>query len=102
MLIIPFNTSSTKYSIFICLKDENIERIKEYDPAEIVVSKFGQYSKLKLEAIIIGYATDEEESQLINISKDQVPESLKNLSRGFKFCPKRGDEDGPYQSIKEN
>ena len=102
MLTIPFQTSPDEYRVFVCLKDENISRIKAYDPAEIDASKFGPYSKMQFKGVIIGYVTDAEERQILEAAHDQIPKLLQNLSRGFKFRPRAGDNDIPYQRVKEN
>ena len=102
MITIPFQESPTEFSVFVCLKDENIDRIKSYDPAEISADKFGPYSKLRLKTVIVGYVTDDEERQLLRADKRDIPQLLKQLSRGFKFKPEHGDMDGPYQRLREN
>lgn len=36
MITIPLQVNPAQYDLFIILEDENIERIKKYDPAEVV------------------------------------------------------------------
>ena len=39
MLSIPVRLNETEYVLFIALQDANIERIKQYDPVEVVPEK---------------------------------------------------------------
>lgn len=101
MICIPMIKDATTFDVFVCLKDEGIGRIRNYDPAEVIAEKFG-LSPRKMGCVIIGYATDAEEAELLRASKDQIPALLRKLSRGFAFKPKEGDNDLPYQKVKEN
>ena len=68
MTVIPFIVSKTQYSIYVILGTDNLERIRQYDPAEITLDKMGElYSGLQLKDVIIGYATDDEVQQVIDM-----------------------------------
>ncbi|TAL03527.1 MAG: hypothetical protein EPO08_03915 [Rhodospirillaceae bacterium] len=98
--MIPFQVSATEYSVFVCLQDENIERMRQYDPAEVTLNKIGFPGKLK--DVIIGYGTDEDFeriSRALNSGTD-VRAVLRTLSRGFRYRPDQGDHDGPYLSAR--
>jgi hypothetical protein len=101
MLTIPFQVKPGEFNVFVCLKDDNIARIKSYDPAEVSAEKFGLAGR-KLNTVIIGYVTDEEEAEILRASIADIPKLLHKLSRGFAFKPKEGDNDIPYQRVKEN
>jgi hypothetical protein len=101
MFIIPFQVSQTEYTLFIALDQENIDRIKNYDPAEVVKTNLGQpWSGLALKDVIIGFATEEEKNKVMELWKAGQPQkALRLLSRGFKFRPDRGDSDDQYQRM---
>jgi len=99
MMVIPFQTSAVSYNIFVVLQDGNLSRIRQYDPAQIEPRKMGRnWDKLKLDVVLIGYATEQEIKEIgaCNDSK-AVQSMLKKLSRGFAFRPDMGDHDGAYR-----
>jgi hypothetical protein len=103
MLVIPFTISATEYSIFVILQEDNLDRMKAYDPAEVVVTKIAASSEIAkarlLHDVVIGYATDAEVKALISPGAD-IGVLLKNLSRGFRFRPEVGDSDDPYRKVR--
>src|SRR5262245_19621931 len=100
MLTIPLRINPQEYLLFIALQDANIERIKAYDPAEVVPAKFGgEWKNLKLKEIHITYATADDERMITALCKEgKVKEALQHLCRGFKYKPTMGDHDGMYGS----
>lgn len=102
MFTIPFQISETEFSIMIVLQDENIERMKEYDPAELSLPLLsGPFlNVLDLRDIIISYATADDYQKVTELCRRREPhKALKYLSRGFKFRPDKGDSDLPYESL---
>ena len=94
MMVVPFQVSAAAYSIFVVLEDENIERIKAYDPAEVTTSKMAGFADLHLDTVIVGYASGAEIAELTAITDPrELPAFLRKLSRGFRFRPDRGDYD---------
>lgn len=104
MLAIPLQCDPLSYDLFIVLEDENIERIKAYDPGEMITSNLADvWQKLKVRNIILLYATTEEAQRIGGAaSLEDVIAQLKNLSRGFKYRPDKGDSNAPYQSPVKN
>lgn len=103
MMTIPLQVNSGEYDLVIILEDENIERLKGYDPGEVDISKLGPFSNLRVRRIQIAYANPEE-VKLIGLcnTRGQLAETLNNLSRGWKFRPELGDSDMAYQSPGKN
>ena len=101
MLTIPLRINPQEYILFIALQDANIERIKAYDPAEVVPRKFGgEWANLKLKEIHITYATEEDEVLITKLCREhKVKEALQHLCRGYAFKPNMGDHDGQYGSV---
>ena len=101
MLSIPVRLNETEYVLFIALQDANIERIKQYDPAEVVPEKLGgDWAKLTLKQIHITYATEEDERTITELfRKGIVPDAVRFMRRGFKYQPTMGDHDGQYASV---
>jgi hypothetical protein len=49
MLSIPFQINDSEYSVYLGFDDEGLERMKAYDPGEVVVRDFGlPYNRLRL------------------------------------------------------
>lgn len=104
MMVIPFRVSETQYSLYVILGKENLQRIAQYDPAEVTLDKLGEpFAKLTLKDVVIGYATDDEQQQVVGLcASGQVRQALRMISRGFRFRPTGGDYDGPYLSLKDD
>lgn len=90
-----------RVDIVIVLADENIERMKRYDPAEIVWADLpSEYSSRRPGAVAVAFATAEDQAEIERMSRTD-PENwkeraLKLISRGFEFRPDLGDHDfGP-------
>ena len=100
MLSIPVRLNETEYVLFIALQDANIERIKQYDPAEVVLEKLGgDWAKLALKQIHITYATEEDERTITELFREgNVRDAVRFMRRGFKYQPTMGDHDGTYDS----
>ena len=101
--LIPFQVGERSFSLFVILVEESIQRIKEYDPAEITLQKMGPpWNRMVIKDVIIAYATPAELIRIDALMKEQrysVQSILKYLSRGWKFKPEVGDNDEDYQSL---
>ena len=87
------------YVLFVILSDDNINRIKSYDPAEIHLPDMGKdFNRLDLKGVNIMYASNEEIEEMIKNPRDVVKMILK-LARGWSFRPDLGDHDGPPVSF---
>lgn len=94
----------TSYVLLVIFEDENIERMKEHDPGELVIEKLGlPWSVLQPAAIHFIYASPDEVRTLMSLPPDQVQGYIKTvLFRGWKFQPEKGDNDDSYQRPKQN
>lgn len=99
MLVLPFQISETEYNVVVILEDENIERIKEHDPAEIHTKLFAdKFASRELKGVMVAYASPSEKENLIAlVEQGDLPKVFSILSRGFKFRPEKGDHDEPYR-----
>lgn len=98
MLLIPIPISDNRLSLLIVLEDVNIERIKDYDQAEIHWNQLPLKYRIKEPATIgIGYATPDEVLQITKLVHAGKPhEAVKLVTRKFTFKPEFGDHDhGP-------
>lgn len=101
MLTIPFKVSDLHYSIMVVFQDENLERIRAYDPAEISVPQIEQEMtlshNLRLKDVIVTYANPADMEHLEELwRQDKGHEALRFLCRGWKYRPDAGDHDrGP-------
>jgi len=101
MIVIPFQINKSEYSILIALEEENLTRMKKYDPAELSVDKLpSDMRKLKLKTIHLCYATAEDAGQmLLFVKQGEIGKALSHLARGFEFRPDLGDSDAPYVKV---
>lgn len=105
MLVIPFRISEKQYSIFVVLEEENMERLRAYDPAEVIVPQVEErmsFSGGKLKDVVIGYATAKDMDVLKTFfEQNKIREALQYLSRGWRYRPDAGDHDrGPEHWFK--
>jgi hypothetical protein len=96
MYTVPFQINSREYSIFIVLEDENIERMKAYDPAQLNLITMGPHWKhLRIRDIHVGYAAAADIKLVTDLIQDnKAAEALAFLSRGFRR--ELGDNEPPY------
>lgn len=104
MIAIPLQLDPVHYDLCIVLEDDGLERIKKYDPAEVVLAKLGMpWQALRIRNIVILYANTEEAKALMTAAnKPEVVKNLRALSRGWEFRPKDWDNDAPYQQPGRN
>ena len=86
--------------LLICLAEENIERIRSYDAAEVIWPQLPpEYSTRRPHTIGVTFCTQEEQDQVTmmsNIDPDWKEKAFAMLTRGFEFKPEMGDHDfGP-------
>jgi hypothetical protein len=99
MLLIPFSDNPRTYKLFIVLEDDNVERVRTYDPVQVQTPIPG-YENKRLEIVFVSYANlEDREFILRNVKEGKIQEVLEYLSRGFKFSPSLGDYDGPPISL---
>jgi hypothetical protein len=100
MLVIPFQLNAEEFSVFVVLEDENLERMKANDPAQVNVWKMGEpYARLTLRDVIIASPTAADVATALQMARSGSPAAaMEYLSRGFKFRPDKGDSDLPYTS----
>lgn len=103
MLIIPAHHPNGDFDLLIVLEQENIDRIKEYDPAELKWNELGYFSDVKPRSIQITFGSPEDIKKIHELAKVGKPvEAIKLVTRGWKFRPESGDHDfGPVSLIKK-
>lgn len=100
MLLIPFSDKPGTYKLFVVLENDNIERMKEADPAQITFPLQGFEDK-RLKMMLLVHVSEEEKQHVLRLMQDGKPgEILQYLSRGFVFRPEAGDHDGPAVSLR--
>jgi hypothetical protein len=100
MLSLPFKVSDTEMDLFVILEDDNIERIKQYDPAEIVRSNLGPMARLTIRNVVIMYASKADIATVMPMFENGDPnQAMRHLSRGFRYRPDAGDHDDGYKSL---
>lgn len=100
MMTLPLRISETEIDVFVILEDDNIERIRKYDPAEIVRKNTGQFANLAIRNVVIMYASKADIATIMPMFENGNPrQALQYLSRGWKYRPDSGDHDGDYESL---
>jgi hypothetical protein len=87
--------------MLIALAEDNIERIKQYDQAEVIWPQLPpEYSTRRPSTIGITFCTQAEQDEIArrsNTDPDWKEYAFKLLTRGFEFKPDKGDHDfGPF------
>jgi hypothetical protein len=102
MLLLPVPWKG-KLKLLVVLQDENVERIKQHDCAEVIWAHLGQYQNMRPESITIGYASPDEMQQIVKWAEaGEIVECIKLVTGGFKYRPEAGDHDfGPVSLKKE-
>jgi hypothetical protein len=102
MISIPYQITKTAYGIFLALEEENVERIRAYDPAQLQVSKLREpFKSMKLVAVTVGFINAEDKAEAVRLMRNSstVVPLLEYLSRGFQYRPESGDNDEDYKSL---
>lgn len=104
MMCIPMQSGPNEFVVHLILGNENIERLKAYDPAEFLIGHLPPpYRTWTLKGVMLMYATPEEQQRLQQIGDvDRLIAELKQLSRGWTYKPEQGDHDGDYQAPTKN
>ena len=102
MFCLPIQVSDNEYAVYVFLEDENLERMRAYDPAVVTTQAFGgRFASLRCKEVVVGYATAEDLNIVMGMcSEGKVKDALRHLTRGFRYRPDQGDHDGPYLSLK--
>ena len=100
MLLLTRVRPNGKVDLLIVLAEENIERIREYDAAEVIWPQLPrEYSMRMPHTIGVGFCTAQEQEEIKRMSArdpDWREKAFKLVTRGFKFRPDKGDHDfGP-------
>lgn len=98
-MMIPFEVGNGRFSVFVILESENLSRMKDNDPAQLNMWKFPPpFAGLTLRDVIISSPSPEDVAEAVAlIQAGSSHDAFVHLSRGFKFKPKEGDNDLPYQ-----
>ncbi len=94
LLVIPFSVTNVGYSLMIVLQEGNIDRIREYDPAVVVMRELPP-DMGQLVDVVVTFATTEDAAFIEECGRTgRISEALKRLTRGYRFRPDLGDHDG--------
>lgn len=103
MMMIPIPHDGI-LDLLVILEDENLERIKQHDNAEVNLQQLQMLNGIHLQKskprfVWIAYANPAEVARLHELrSQGRIEEALKLLTGGFKFRPDLGDHDkGPQR-----
>lgn len=100
LAVIPFQVTQTEYSVFVVLRDHNLDRIRDYDPAEfpVAITHTPWVTNLRLKDVLIGYATPDDWREVERLSRyGEITDALRLLTRGYRYRPDRGDGGPPLK-----
>lgn len=100
MILLTKVRRNGRVDMAIVLTEENIERIRRYDPAEVNWTELPpDYAMRGPQTIGVAFATAKELAEIERMSTsdpDWKEKAFKMISRGFEFRPDLGDHDfGP-------
>ena len=101
MMVMPFQVNPLEYMLLVLLKDDNVDRIRQYNPAEINLEALDSlFHTLKLKEIHISYADEADDAVLHDLARAQdVRAIVKHFSRGlragFQFKKDLYNQDSP-------
>jgi hypothetical protein len=100
MLLLTRIRRNGRVDLLIALAEENIERIRKYDAAEVIWPQLPrEYGSRMPNTIAITFCTSAEQEEIERMSArdpDWKEKAFALLTRGFEFKPEAGDHDfGP-------
>lgn len=100
MMIIPIKNND-QLSLLVCLEDDNIERVLNHDPVEILMEHLpAVYHNVTVKAIAVTYINEQDKEVLLRLLKENnIIAAIEHATRGFKYRPERGDNDNPYEKL---
>jgi hypothetical protein len=101
MMLIPLRTPETnRVDLLIILEQDNLERIKRHDNAEVMWGQLGFDPGCRPGTISIAYATAEEVAKVKDLAAKGKPRDiLCMLTGGFEYRPDLGDHDRGPESL---
>jgi selenocysteine lyase/cysteine desulfurase len=102
MMLLTAEHEDGTVSLVIVLGDDNIERIKQYDQAEVQWRELPwKYSSRQPHTIAVAYATPQEMQIIEQLAREgKQQQAMELVTRGFQFRPDRGDHDRGPQIIR--
>jgi len=96
MLVLTNLRRNGTVDVLVVMGEENMRRIREYDPAEISWHEFPpEYRNRMPGTIAITFATAEEMERIEKLAMEgRKGEAFELVTRGFRFRPEEGDHDG--------
>jgi hypothetical protein len=105
MIALPVIVNEHCYDLFIVMQEDNVTRIKAYDPAEVVTANFAaEFMKHKVRNVIVMYGNEGDIALITMMCRaGDVRGALRHLSRGYRWRPGAADRDesGGYESALE-
>jgi|SRR5215831_8102015 len=102
MLLLPVETRNHKHDVLIVIiQPDNLARMREGDPAEVILKDIRQAGKNLLDPLIL--LCYEENSPVLQrlIQGGDIKAISKHLQRGWQFRPEAGDHDRGLEWLKD-
>jgi hypothetical protein len=98
MILLTAQRADNTVYLVIVMGNDNVERIKQYDPVEVIWKELPwKLSSRVPHTIGISYATGEEMAAIEKLAAEgKSNEALALVTRGWQYHPEKGDHDfGP-------
>ncbi len=98
MFLIPIAKSTQQNVLLVVLEEENLTRLRAYDPGEVNLTKLpAPWCDKRFDQIQICYIAEADRAQLFALLQSgNVGEAVRMLVRGWTYRPEEGDHDQPY------
>jgi len=99
MIVLPIQVNDREYDVLMVLEDENLERIKAGDPAELNLAKFpDKWSTMRLRKLQVGWLPSAVlKATIIKVQETgDVAHLIDKFFKGWKVEP-QDDSMGPQK-----
>jgi hypothetical protein len=98
MIALPVQINENEMDVYVILQPENLDRIKAYDPAEIVRSRLGEgWKDMAIRNVVLMFATAADIATIAPLFEaGNLLAALRYLARGWHYRPESG---GDYDTI---
>ena len=102
MLLLPIPTETRRLKLLVVLEHDEIDRMKRYDPAQVMWDDLGLYRNIPVESVTISYLKPEHAKDFYEWARTgQIKRCVDLIMSGFEFRPDLGDNDHGAVKITE-
>ena len=100
MILLPIESPDhSEDALIVVLEADNLERLKQADPAEIHLRQTGK--RLVNPSVLICYEAESPELTAV-LQSGNLKKIIAHLQRGWKFRPEKGDHDRGSERLSDS